>query len=439
MKNNFQYLHLSSLIVLFFIFNPALAKTALNTKTWATSSGVQVVFHQANEVPLLDISIAFDAGSARDEKHFGLSELTARILDKGYGGLKPGILADQFAATGATHTTGSSQDMLTLSLRTLVEPPALSKATELFASLINNPTFSTDSLSHAKNQQLMAIKQNQESPAIIAENAFYNALYGAHPYGHPIHGDSKTVNAITLKDIQQFYQRFIVGNNAVMVLVGAIDETRAHQITEQITKGISKGTKAPAIPHATMLKQAINIDIPHPGSQTILCSGQLGITHQDKDYFPLMVGNHILGGGSLVTELAHELREKRGLTYSVTSKFSAMPGVGPFIILLSTKNSQTQAARQITHDTVDRFIKNGPSESVLTAAKHNLTGSFPQALAGNKNITNMLLRIAFYHLPENFLNDYVSHVNAVSIIDIQNAFQRHLKLANFINITVGNS
>ena len=150
-----------------------------------------------------------------------------------------------------------------------------------------------------------------------------------------------------------------------------------------------------------------------------------------------MVGNYILGGGALVSRLAHELRENRGLTYGVYSQFSPMPGKGPFLISLSTKNSQTKTAIDVTRETLTSFIKTGPNEQELKAAKQYLTGSFPLSLASNRSIADMLLKIAFYHLPDDYLQTYIDHINAVTIESIKIAFQQLIISNKLLQVTVG--
>ncbi len=174
-----------------------------------------------------------------------------------------------------------------------------------------------------------------------------------------------------------------------------------------------------------------------PSSQTVLRLGQLGITHHDHHYFPLIVGNYILGGGSLVSKLSHELREKRGLTYGVYSQFFPRPGKGPFLISFSTKNSQSKTAIEVTRTTLSTFIKTGPSAHELLAAKQYLTGSYPLSLASNSSIADMLLKIAFYHLPSDYLQTYVEHINAVSTEDIKQAFQQLIVPNKLLQVSVG--
>ena len=222
-----------------------------------------------------------------------------------------------------------------------------------------------------------------------------------------------------------------------MVLVGAIDEPSARRLVTRMTADLPAGRLAPVVPAATPTTGPMDIVVPFASAQTVVCLGQLGITHHDEDYFPLMVGNYILGGGSLVSQLAQELRESRGLTYGVSSQFSPMPGVGPFLINLSTKNNQAKTAIEVTRAVVSSFVKKGPSDNELLAAKRYLTGAYPLSLASNRSIADIMLKMAFYHLPDDYLVTYLSNVNAVQKKDIIRAFQQKILPNRWLQITVG--
>ena len=424
------------LISTLFIAQHAMA-TTFETQSWETNNGVRVIFYPAMEVPMLDISIAFAAGSAYDGEQFGLSALTTQLLNQGNGGLDATRIAEKIETMGAQFSAESSRDMVTLNLRTLARPDALKEATAALSLIVNHPDFPEDVFTRQKNQQLMAIKQVQDSPDDVANQTFYKALYHDHPYAHPINGDISHVTALTSTQARQFYHRYFVGKNAVLVLVGAINTQTAHQLADNLTADLPAGEAAALLPKAQGLDKSETISIPFPSSQTMVRLGQLGITHDNPRYFPLVVGNYILGGGALVSNLAIELREKRGLTYGVTSQFSPMPGIGPFLISFSTRNDQATAANQLTRDILVSFIKNGPTETQVRAAKQFLTGGFPLSLASNRNIADILLKIAFYHLPKNYLDTYLQHINAVTVQEIKDAFQAQISPNNLLDVSVG--
>jgi zinc protease len=415
----------------------AQAEHPMPIQRFQTKQGMPVVFYQAMDIPMLDIHLAFKAGTAYDGQLFGLSTLTTRLLNQGNGGLDANTLATQIAETGAQFASENNRDMIVLQLKTLTEHDALKQAINALTLIIEHPDFPEAAFEREKNQQHMAIQQALESPDQVANQTFFRALYQAHPYAHPINGDIKTLTAITLKDIKHFHQQFFVKQNAVLILVGALTREDAEALAEQLSQNIPKGSKAPHIPKAKPLPEAMDINVPFPSSQTVLRLGQLGINHHNPQYFPLLVGNYTLGGGALVSRLAEELREKRGLTYGVHSQFIPMPERGPFVIGLSTQQPQAETAETLTRDTLTQFIQTGPTEAELKAAKQYLIGSFPLSLASNQNIADILLKIAFYDLPEDYLDTYTDQIQAVTVDAIRNAFQHNLQPSRLLQVMVG--
>lgn len=423
-----------------FLFQiPVLNAKTFKAERWETSNGAKVVFYQANEVAMVDINVAFAAGSAYDGKNFGLSSLTSDLLNKGNGAFNATQIAEKFADIGAQFESNVSRDMALVQLKTLNNEEALKQAVNTLNLVITKPTFRQEAFNHEKMLQLGDITQNKESPNAVANQVFYNKLYQQHPYAHAISGTEESVKAIQNYQVREFYKRYYVANNALIVIVGAIDSNKAHLIAEQVVSNLPKGTAAPAIPKAIALANTETVGISFPSSQTILRLGQVGIDHNVSDYFPLMIGNYILGGGSMTSRLSYEVREKRGLTYGVDSQFMPMPGDGPFLISLSTQNKEATNALEVTKDTLAKFLDNGPSEEELLAAKQYLVGSFPLSLSSNSSIAGMLLRMAFYHLPDDYLDTYTANISAVSVADIKKAFQAQIHPDKMLQVSVGAS
>jgi zinc protease len=426
----------STFLIGFCLCMPLYAKQ-FTIEQWTTKNGAKVVFVQAHQVPMLTIKMAFHAGSAYDGKLYGIGALTADLLNQGNKGLSATQIAQDLADTGAQFSVNTTRDMTILDLRTLSNPKALKKSVASFELIVKHPDFNSQAVKREKQQQLAAILQSQESPRDVASTTFFELLYGKHPYAHPIIGTTDSVKSITQKDIKQFYSRFFVAKNTTISIVGDINLDNAKQLSEQITKGLKTGVKASAIKKATPLSKAIVKNISYPSSQTVLQIGQLGISHDNSHYFPLIVGNYTLGGGSLVSRLAIEVREKRGLSYGISSYFSPMPGRGPFIVNLATKNQQARQALLVTEKTIKQFIQQGPNEDEILAAKKYITGSFPLNIASNNNIANMILKIAFYGLPIDYLDTYIDKIDAVTKEQINMAFNDTLKPKHMLFVSVG--
>ena len=419
------------------IFWLSTTANAFTFKTWHLANSATVVFYQTSELPMLDIELAFAAGSAYDGRKFGLSALTTNLLHQGSGSLNTTQIAEILANTGAQFNTDNNRDMAVLHLRTLTDPLAMTSAINTLALIINKPMFNYQAFIREKEQLLAAIAQRETSPADIANVALFQSLYNDHPYAHPILGTKATVTNINHWEVRSFYKKYFVGANATLVLVGAIETKEAHHLARLLVGGLPKGGQV-SIPkvHAAP-KLASTTKIAFPSTQTMLRLGQLGINHQDPNYFALLVGNYILGGENMISRLATEVREQRGLTYDINSQLLPMPGVGPFIIGLSTKTNQLRTALATTKQILLEFLKSGPSEKELVAAKQYLIGSFPLSFANNLNIANALLKISFYKLPHEYLNTYIANIENVTQSDIQRSFTALINPETMSQITVG--
>ena len=271
----------------------------------------------------------------------------------------------------------------------------------------------------------------------MGKKAFYRNLFGEHPYaGDPL-GDKASVESLTRDDLLDFYRRYYVARNLVVAMVGAVDRSQAVRIAERLTAGLAEGEAAPAVPPVPGLTAGQLKRLDFPSSQSHLFAGQPGMRRGDPDYFTLYVGNHVLGGNGLVSQLSQEVREKRGLSYSVYSYFLPMQQDGPFMMGLQTKNSQVDDARQVLMDTLRRFREQGPTAEELQAAKQNITGGFPLRIASNSKIVQYLAMIGFYNLPLDYLDVFNDKIEAVTAEQIRDAFRRRLDPERFVTVVVG--
>ncbi|KJV06232.1 M16 family metallopeptidase [Methylocucumis oryzae] len=406
---------------------------------WQTAQGSRVYFIHTEDLPLVDIQVVFDAGSARDGEQYGVAALTAGLLDTGADKLNADAIAQSFDSVGAEFSTGSATDTATVALRSLTEPALLQKALTTMQAVITKPTFNPADFEREKKRTLAGLTQQQESPGDIANIAFSQALYGAHPYAHPDSGTLETVNKLTRDDVKRFYQRYYVASNAMVVIVGHLTQQQAADTAEQLLKGLAPGQKPEAIPDVMMPKSASTKHIPFPSTQTHVLIGLPGSYRKDPDYFNLYVGNHILGGGDLVSRLFSEVREKRGLAYSAASAFIPMLKPGPFLVSLQTRNDQAQQALDVARKTLADFIAQGPTEDEVNAAKKNIIGGFAMRFDTNKKLASYLSMIGFYQMPLDYLDTFKQQIEQVNAASIRDAFARRVKQDLLQTVTVGNA
>lgn len=423
------------LVCSFVVFN---SHAAVKIEHWQTSEGSNVYFVENHDLPILDISVGFPAGAARNTKATaGLAGVTRHMMSLGAAGMNEEDITNAFADIGAEFGGSLDADQAAFTLRTLTSEKE--KAISVFNKVLHKPDFPIAVLAREKTRIIAGLQEAATQPESIANKAFMQALYGAHPYGLPEEGEEDTINAITQKAMQDFYQQYYSAKSATIVLIGDITKSVAQTIANKVASGLPQTPAVKALPAVNLPVAANEQKIPHPASQAHILLGYSGVKRGDADYFPLYVGNYILGGGGFVSRLTEEVREKRGLVYSVYSYFIPMAQLGPFQIGLQTKKEQANEALKVVNETLKGFIKNGITEEELKAAKSNITGGFPMRLDSNKEIMGYVAMIGFYKLPLTYLDDFNQEVNKVTAAQIKDAFNRRLNLAHFTTVIVGAS
>jgi zinc protease len=404
---------------------------------WVTDNGARVYFVAAPELPMVNINVTFAAGSVRDDGHAGLAHMTSTLLDMGAAGLSADEIARRLESLGAELGTGSARDMAWITLRSLSDAAHLQPALQLLADVINRPDFNKADFERERERTLVAIRHSEQSPATVAEYTFFRSVYGDHPYALRPSGTMESISALQLEQIKAYYKQYYVARNAVFSIVGDLDRKAAEQLARQVIGQLPAGKRAPAVAPAPVLMKATEQRVYHPSTQTHVRVGAPGMRRGDPDYFPLYVGNHVLGGGGLVSRLFEEVREKRGLSYSVNSYFSPMEQDGPYLLTLQTRNDQVNDAMAVMRETLQDFVENGPTEKELIDAKKNITGSFPLGVASNSDILDYLNVIGFYDLPLSYLEDFNGKVMAVTREQIVDAFQRRVVPDTMVTVIVG--
>ena len=413
----------------------------IHIESWKTPNGAKVLFVKANEIPMLDVRVVFDAGGARDDKLPGLANLTSAMLTEGAGIADVDTIARHFEGLGASLNTSSYRDMAVASLRTLSDPQFREPALSLFYDVVAQPTFPESSLERLKAQMMLSLQREKQSPGAIAQKTFFDELYGAanHPYGIHTKGTEDSLGLISTLDLQQFHQKYYVASNMVVAMIGDIERSDAELIALQLDKQLPQGTPAPKLPKPAALESAKQAHVEFPSSQTHILVGGVGIARGNPDHYALAVGNEILGAGGFSSRLNKIIRQENGLAYSVYSHFTPMSVAGPFSINLQTRNDQSQQAITLLNSTLSDFIQNGPTKQELSDAKRHLLGSFPLQTASNGNIVSYLGMIGFYDLPKDYLEQYPAKIEDVSIKDIKKAFQKAVNSSALLTVTVGGS
>jgi zinc protease len=412
------------------------ARRSLNIQTWKTAEGAKVLFVEARELPMFDLRLTFAAGSSQDQATPGIAVLTNAMLNEGVKGKDVSAIAEGFEGLGADFGNGAYRDMAVASIRSLSAADKREPALKLFSEVVGKPTFPADSLARIKNQLLASFEYQKQNPGALAGKELFKRLYGDHPYGHPSEGTAQTIPPITLAQLKAFHAKAYAAGNTVIALVGDLSRDEAQAIAAQVSASLPKGPTLAKLPTPVEPK-AGETHIEFPSKQTHLMLAQLGIDRNDPDFAALSLGNSVLGGGGFGSRLMTEVREKRGLTYGISSGFTPMQAQGPFMISLQTRAELSENTLKLVQDIVRDFLANGPTQKELDDAKRELAGSFPLSTASNSAIVGQLGAIGFYDLPLTFLEDFMTQSQEVTVEQVKAAMSKHLSADKMVIVTAG--
>ncbi len=427
------------------IFYSNSAWALLPIQHWTEPSGAKVYLVESPVIPMVDVQIDFDAGTRRDPAgQSGLASAVAAMASKGVKaqGSEPALdengLGEAWADLGASFEAGADNDALHYTLRSLTDPPLLDKAARLAARQIGEPSFPADVWPRDRARWSASIKESLTRPSTVAAYAFGSAVYGSHPYG--VRTTDETLARINVADMQAFHAQYIGACRAKVSIVGAVSRAQAQTLVATLLARLPASTGCAPLPpvgEIAALTAPAEQNIPFASAQAHVLIGQPGFLRKDPDFLALLVGNHILGGGGFVSRLTNEVREKRGLSYSVYSYFAAGLHAGAFTVGLQTRPDQAAQAVQVSRDVIARFVAEGPTEAELRAAKDNLIGGFALRIDSNKKLLGNVANIAWNDLPLDYLDQWTQKVDALTVADVRTAMAKKLQPDRMVTVVVG--
>ena len=428
-----------ALVLLGALLAPAAAVAALPIEHWQTAGGAQVYFVQSRDLPMLDVSVDFPAGSSRDTPDkSGLASLTLRVMRLGADGMDENDVARELADVGANLAPTLDLDRAGYALRTLSSEAEQRQALFVLARVLQAPVFPDAALEREKARVVAGLKEADSRPDTIAARSFMDSVYRQHPYALRTSGEPATVAALARDDLVAFYRAYYAAHQAVVAIMGDVTRERAQQIAEDLTRGLPRASAALApLPQVQALNAPVDREIEHPSAQAHILIGQPGIERNDPDYFPLWVGNYVLGGGGFSSRLSEQVRQRRGLSYSVYSFFLPYQRPGPFQIGLQTRADQARTALEVVHGVLREFVAKGPTAQELEGAKQNVIGGFALRIDTNRKIHDYLRVIGFYGLPLDYLDTFSAKVEAVTLDQIRDAFARRIQPERMVTVVVG--
>ncbi len=412
---------------------------------WQQPSGAQVWLVHSPSIPMVDVQLQFDGGSRRDPVgQEGLANATALMMGKGIQaaqGQKPldeNALGQAWADLGASLEAGAGNDSFSFSLRSLTQPALLAQVTALASRQIAQPLWDGKVWQRERQRWTAGLAEADTRPGTVAGKAFAQAVYGGHPYGR--FTTAQTLAQIDIPAMQAFYRQTVQPCRAKVSVVGALDKAQTDALVTQLLQRLPQSGTCPALPavaEVPPLTQAQDIRIPFAAAQAQIIVGQPGIRRSDPDFLALLLGDHILGGGGFTSRLMEEVREKRGLTYGISSSLAPGLHAGAFTIGLKTRPDQAEQALALTRQVLADFIAHGPTEAELQAAKDNLIGGFALRLDSNRKLLGNVANIAWNDLPLDYLDHWTHRLQALTVADVRSALQRHWQPDRLVTVVLG--
>ena len=428
---------------------------------WTQSSGARIFLVESPAIAMVDVKLDFDAGARRDPLgKIGLAGVTASTASQGIQarGAEPALdenaLGEAWADLGASFSASASSDRMSFSLRSLTYPDLLPKSVALAARQLGEPSFPQHVWQRNRQRMIASIKESNTRPATVAGRAFAASVYGGHPYGNEV--TEASLANISIADMQALYARVVQPCRAVVTIVGAVTRVQADLLVSQLLSRLPSAAPSaspsafpsapassadcaafPAVAEVPPLAQPKDERLPFESAQAHVLIGQPGFKRDDPDFFALTVGNYILGGGGFVSRLTAEVREKRGLSYSVYSYFAPALHAGAFTIGLQTRPDQANQAVQVSRDVLAKFVAEGPTPVELKAAKDNLIGGFALRIDSNAKLLDNVANIAWNNLALDYLDTWIQQVDKVTLADIKAAFARKLQPERMVTVVVG--
>jgi len=399
-------------------------------------SGIEIWHVESHVVPMLALAFTFEGGGAQDpDDRAGVAQMVARLLDEGAGPYDSDAFQERLAARAIEIGFNGGPDAVGGSLKTLVKHA--DEAFDLLRLALTEPRFDPVSVERVRSQVVAGLRYQMNDPGVAASKRFFAEAFAGHPYGRPTSGSIESVGAIGRDDLVAFHGRFAARARLKIAAVGAIGPDRLVELVERAFGGLpAEPDLAPAEPTQIQGlggRHVVDLDVP----QSVVRFGMRGVSWRDPDFIPAYVLNHILGGGAFTSRLFQEVRERRGLAYSVGTSIVSYRSAAMTWGYTATKNERVAECLAVIEAECARLRDEGPSDEELKTAKDYLVGSYALGFDTSTKIAHQLAQISFEGLGVDYIARRNALVSAVTQADIRRAAERVIGDGRMLVVVAG--
>lgn len=401
-----------------------------------TPRGIKFWHVENQTVPVIAMRFAFRGGAAQDKENLpGTAYMLSGLLDEGAGDMDAQAFHEKMEDLAVELSFSADRDSFGGSLRTLARNA--DTAFELTRLALNEPRFDESAVARVRGQIMASLKSELKNPDAIGGRVFAGKAYPNHPYGRAVHGTLQSIPAIGRDDIVSLRQRILARDNLIIGIVGAIDAEQAAAAVDRIFSGLPERAQANPVADALFAGAGQRHDIDFDIPQSVIMFGRQGIARNDADFIPAIVANHILGGGVFQSRLFKEVREKRGLTYSVYTSLASYDHGAMIFGGTSTKNERAEEALQVIRQEIEKLNTEGPSDIEIEKAKKYLMGSYALRFDTSGKIAGQLVQIQLDELGIDWMQKRNGLISAVTRADVVRACKRLLGDGQLLVTVVG--
>ena len=409
---------------------------AMDIERVVSPGGIEAWLVEEPSIPVLVMEVAWKGGTATDTADkAGLANMVSGLLDEGAGDLTSAEFQERMDDIAARMSFSADSDYFNGSLTTLAD--RRDEAFELFSLAITEPRFDDDAVERIRAQIGTVVSRNRDSPDWIAADAWYKAALGDHPYALANDGTPETIPRIERADLVSFAQRVFARDNMKIAVVGPISAPELGALLDRTFAGLPEKADIPDVPDIEVTPDGQVIVVVRDFPQSVVIFGMQGLARDDPDFMPAFVMNYVLGGGSFSSRLMEEVREKRGLAYSIGTYLHPLDHAAIIFGQVGTKNERVGETLAIVRKEMTRMASEGIGEEELEDAKTFLTGSYPLRFTSNKSIANQLLGIQLEELGIDYVDRRNAMIEAITREDIARVAKRLLKPENMLVAIVG--
>ncbi|MDX8394476.1 MAG: pitrilysin family protein [Mariprofundales bacterium] len=424
---------------IFVLLMPVTAQSMPDIQETRLDNGLRILLMEAHHLPMLSMRLLTPSGSRFDpNNHAGAASLLATMLGDHTKKHNRQAWARFLDDNALKLSLSVDQDVLALDITSLSDDSTLQVAAQAMSECLTQPGWNAKRFAILQQDLAASLQKSLESSSTRAYIATLEQLYGNHGYGHPSSGLANTVPNVSLADLQTIYKEQVRPDGAILAVSGDITLEQLVSLLQPVLKNwtgqVKHGLRDISIPSIKPVKAH---DLHMPTAQTHLSLVRLGVSRGDKDFFPLYLLNHILGGGGFSSVLMEEVREKRGLAYGIYSWFAPWATTGPFIVSMQTRADQADLAYNVIEVTFDALRAGHIDAAKLRAAQNYLEGSFAQRLDSNKERVMLLAMMGMYKLPLDYLENWTKQMQSVSLQQVKKMADRFLNTSDWSLIRIG--